>query len=126
MLKSRKQVILLKQCAISILFAIVIFSLPTFCVTQSKVDPSFKYSREANENFDKNAFEKHEHNHDHVHIHMKTDHAHGSVHHEHVHHRHHETLKINRRGSTTFIQKHHLPVKYFSFLQIKVKFGYIL
>ncbi|XP_037808304.1 protein catecholamines up [Lucilia sericata] len=82
--ESAKQCIFLKKLALALLILLVIFSLPTFCTSHShgNENPSFKYSREANENFGKKGSEydelhkhiHHDHNgHDDEHIH-----SHGS------------------------------------------------
>ncbi|XP_065355548.1 protein catecholamines up [Calliphora vicina] len=80
MFKCTKRCIFLKQCSLSVLLLLVIFSLPIFCVSHShgSENPSFKYSREANEHFEGNSHEnlehhKHDHNdeqgHGHIHSH---------------------------------------------------------
>ncbi|EDW63695.1 protein catecholamines up [Drosophila virilis] len=73
-----------QKIALGILLVAIVLSLPTIC--QSQGNPSFKYSREANENFDakKAPPVNHEHHHDHDHH----DHDHGHDHHDHLHHDH--------------------------------------
>lgn len=104
-----------QKVALGILLVAILLSLPSFCQSQS--NPSFKYSREANENFDaKNAppvnhdhhdhhghdhdhhgHDHHGHDHDH-HGHDHDHHAHDHDHHghdhdHHGHHEHHQTSK---------------------------------
>lgn len=80
-----------QKLALSILLVAILLSLPSLCQSQS--NPSFKYSREANENFDAKNVEpvKHDHHdHDHDHNHHGHDHDHHEHDHDHVHHGHHE------------------------------------
>ncbi|XP_023305557.2 protein catecholamines up isoform X2 [Lucilia cuprina] len=66
--ESANKCIFLKKLALTLLILLVIFSLPTFCTSHShsNENPSFKYSREANENFGKKGSDYNEH---HKHIH---------------------------------------------------------
>ncbi|ALC39671.1 Catsup [Drosophila busckii] len=81
-----------QKVALGILIAVVLLSLPTIC--QGQGNPSFKYSREANENFDaKQAPAKHDHHHHHDdehHHHHHEDEHHHHHHHDDEHHHHHE------------------------------------
>ncbi|KAH8413208.1 hypothetical protein KR009_008815 [Drosophila setifemur] len=73
-----------QKIALGIILGAVLLSLPGFCAGQG--NPSFKYSREANENFDAKkappvVHDHHDHDHDH-------DHGHDHDHHHHEHHDH--------------------------------------
>lgn len=80
MIKCNKGLKSLKQYALPLLLFIAFFSLPLFCVCHNNEHPSHKYSREANEHFQKNPHEIHNHKH-------------------HEHHDHH-TQKENKQGNT--------------------------
>lgn len=92
-----------QKLALGILLVAILLSLPSLCQSQS--NPSFKYSREANENFDaknvkpvKHDHHDHDHNHHghdhdhhaHDHDHHEHEHDHQEHDHDHVHHGHHE------------------------------------
>lgn len=75
-----------QKLALAIILGAVLLSLPELCAGQG--NPSFKYSREANENFDPKkappiVHDHHDHDHDHH------DHGHHD-HHDHAHHDHHD------------------------------------
>ncbi|KAM8716474.1 hypothetical protein ACLKA7_003364 [Drosophila subpalustris] len=77
-----------QKVALGILLTAIVLSLPELC--QSQGNPSFKYSREANENFDARQAPPVDHDHDHhEHDHHDHDH-HGHDHDHHGHHDHHE------------------------------------
>ncbi|KAH8350595.1 hypothetical protein KR067_010895 [Drosophila pandora] len=85
-----------QKLALAIILGAVLLSLPEFCAGQG--NPSFKYSREANENFDPKkappvVHDHHDHDHDHDHHdhdhHGHHDH-HDHDHHDHDHHDHHD------------------------------------
>ncbi|XP_060645030.1 protein catecholamines up [Drosophila nasuta] len=79
-----------QKVALGILLTAIVLSLPELCQSQGKA--SFKYSREANENFDpKNAppVEHDHHHHDHDHVHHGHDHHHHDHDHDHHEHDHH-------------------------------------
>ncbi|XP_017860094.1 PREDICTED: protein catecholamines up isoform X2 [Drosophila arizonae] len=86
-----------KKVALGILLVAILLSFPAIC--QSQHNPSFKYSREANENFDakKAPPVKHEHHH-HDHDHHDHDH-HGHDHHGHDHHHDHGHHEHTRPAS---------------------------
>ncbi|XP_017060962.2 protein catecholamines up [Drosophila ficusphila] len=82
-----------QKLALGIILGGVLLSLPSLCAGQG--NPSFKYSREANENFDpqKAPRAEHHHHHDHDHDHDHEHHHHGHDHHhdhdhDHGHHHH--------------------------------------
>ncbi|XP_017000075.2 protein catecholamines up [Drosophila takahashii] len=84
-----------QKLALAIILGAVLLSLPALCAGQG--NPSFKYSREANENFDPQSAPRaehhhhHDHNHGHHH-HHDHDHDHDHDHHhdhDHGHHHHH-------------------------------------
>ncbi|KAM7354636.1 zinc transporter catecholamines up [Cochliomyia hominivorax] len=62
MFKTDKKYIFKKQCVSPFLLILLIFLLPTFCICHDHESPSHKYSRGANENFQKN-----------THVHNKHD-----------------------------------------------------
>ncbi|KAH8351864.1 hypothetical protein KR084_000282 [Drosophila pseudotakahashii] len=72
-----------QKLALAIILGAVLLSLPALCAGQG--NPSFKYSREANENFDPQSAPRAEHHHDHDHGHHHHDHDHGHHHHDHDH-----------------------------------------
>lgn len=90
-----------RNAAILCIVVLSFFSLPTLCSSHSHedhdhhhhehdVNPSFKYSRQANEEFTppvKKQHHQHEHSHDH--------HGHDHGHHHHEHH-HHEVPKSKK------------------------------
>ncbi|KAH8281411.1 hypothetical protein KR054_000331 [Drosophila jambulina] len=116
-----------QKLALGIILGIVLLSLPSLCAGQG--NPSFKYSREANENFDPKkappvVHDHHDHDHDHDHDHHHHhghdhDHDHGHHHdhdhdHDHGHHHHHHkreatpaldmsTIWLHSIGSTLLI-----------------------
>nr|ABD37729.1 catsup protein [Drosophila melanogaster]ABD37783.1 catsup protein [Drosophila melanogaster] len=84
---------LYQKLALVVILGAVLFSLPALCAGQG--NPSFKYSREANENFDPQKAPRaehphhHDHDHDHGHHHHGHDHDHDHDHgHDHGHHHH--------------------------------------
>ncbi|XP_055919330.1 protein catecholamines up [Eupeodes corollae] len=75
-----------RNLAIAAMLLVVFLSLPAVCKSHGAQQPaSFKYSKEANENFDKNAAKPHIHDHGHHHHH---DHDHDHEHHHHHDHDH--------------------------------------
>nr|XP_014099468.1 protein catecholamines up [Bactrocera oleae] len=81
----------LSKIALGLILCGIIFSLPSLSFGHSD-NPSFKYSREANENFDPKEtvpvhdhHDHHHHHHDHHHPHSQDDHSHD---HEDDHHHH--------------------------------------
>ncbi|XP_037957845.1 protein catecholamines up [Teleopsis dalmanni] len=71
-----------RKIAFGVIICAVILSLPTICSTQ-KDNAKFRYSREANENFDPKVAPPVHHHHDH------DDHDHHHHHHDHDDHDHH-------------------------------------
>ncbi|XP_011194121.2 protein catecholamines up [Zeugodacus cucurbitae] len=89
----------LNKIALGLILCGIIFSLPSLSFGHSD-NPSFKYSREANENFDSKkvpapVHDHHDHDHDHHHHHHDHDHHHHHPHshdahgHDHEDHHHH-------------------------------------
>ncbi|XP_030376915.1 protein catecholamines up [Scaptodrosophila lebanonensis] len=89
---------LLQKLALGILLSAILLSLPAICRGQN---PSFKYSREANENFDpkKAPPVKHDHHH-HDHDHHEHDHHHHDHDHDDHDHDHHHHEKPHSHGQT--------------------------
>ncbi|XP_039228531.1 protein catecholamines up isoform X2 [Drosophila yakuba] len=83
-----------QKLALVVILGAVLLSLPALCTGQG--NPSFKYSREANENFDPQKAPRpehhhhHDHDHDHGHHHHDHDHDHGHHHHGHDHEHNHD------------------------------------
>ncbi|XP_039483506.1 protein catecholamines up [Drosophila santomea] len=83
-----------QKLALAVILGAVLLSLPALCTGQG--NPSFKYSREANENFDPQKAPRpehhhhHDHDHDHGHHHHDHDHDHGHHHHGHDHEHNHD------------------------------------
>ncbi|EDW28508.1 GL18911 [Drosophila persimilis] len=95
-----------QKLALGVILSGILLSLPSLCGGQG--NPSFKYSREANENFDAKkappAVHHHDHDdddhHHHHHHHHDDHHAHDhhDEHHEHGHHHHgHEDVDIHSK-----------------------------
>jgi len=94
-----------QKVALGILLTAIVLSLPELC--QSHGNPSFKYSREANENFDsKKAPPTHHAHHDHDHDHHGHDHDHDHYghndHHEHHHAKPAQLGKLPIRATSAY------------------------
>ncbi|XP_055858400.1 protein catecholamines up [Episyrphus balteatus] len=77
-----------RNVAIAAMVLVVFLSLPAICKSHGSQQPaSFKYSREANENFDSSSAKQHIHEHGHHHHDHHHDHDHDQ-HHDHHHHGH--------------------------------------
>uniref|UniRef100_A0A6P4EL96 Protein catecholamines up n=1 Tax=Drosophila rhopaloa TaxID=1041015 RepID=A0A6P4EL96_DRORH len=93
-----------QKLALAIILGAVLLSLPALCDGQG--NPSFKYSREANENFDPQKappaehHHDHDHDHDHGHEHHHHDHDHNHHHHDHDHHHHDHDHEHHHHGES--------------------------
>lgn len=84
----------LQKIALGIILCGIMLSLPSLCLGHND-NPSFKYSREANENFDpkrqpKPVHDHDDHHHHHPHEHDHHHHPHPHKHDDHVHGHNHE------------------------------------
>lgn len=90
-----------KKLALIVILGGILLSLPSLCQSHGGHDnPSFKYSREANENFDPKKVPVHDHHHhghhDHGHHHHGHHDHHDHGHHPHGHHDHAHKASIKR------------------------------
>ncbi|XP_068140836.1 LOW QUALITY PROTEIN: protein catecholamines up [Drosophila tropicalis] len=75
-----------QKLALGLILGVILLSLPALC--EGQANPSFKYSREANENFDRQKAPAVHHHHDHDHDYDHHDHDHHHHDHDHDHHDH--------------------------------------
>lgn len=92
-----------RYLAIGLIVLIVFLSLPNFCGAHGHSDdsPSFKYSKQANEQFEDNLVH---HSHGHAHEHGK-DCGHGHAHGQHHEHHHHEEEEHHHHENTPELGK---------------------
>lgn len=89
-----KNEILCRKIAFGVLLCLIVFTLPSLCRSHKHENPSFKYSKEANENF-QSVQHNHQHDHKHHHHHHEEEfleesrlHHHNDDHNSHLHIQH--------------------------------------
>lgn len=96
-----------RYLAIGLIVLIVFLSLPNFCGAHEHSDdsPSFKYSKQANEQFEDNLVHHNHDSHGHAHEHGK-DCGHGHASHDHHHeeeeHHHHQHTPPPQLGKSIY------------------------